>query len=63
MGNLNLQGVCEKLPPTAHILIWLAVLGWEYGLGKTSFGSSLELFVETPIKKVLAWLHISNGPQ
>lgn len=62
MGNLSLQGVCEQLPPVGHVLIWIAVLVWEYGFGKTKWGSTAGLMIETPIKKILNLIKVRlNG--
>lgn len=49
---MNLQQVCQQLPPWAHVGLWVVVLLWEYVLGKTKFGSTVSLFVETPLTKI-----------
>lgn len=51
---MQLTAVCQQLPPFMHLILWLAVLAWEYGLGKTQYGSSVGLFIETPLNKLLA---------
>ena len=48
----TLQTVCDQLPQWAHVALWITVLLWEYGLGKTKFGSTVGIFVETPFKKL-----------
>lgn len=55
---LNLQNVCQQLPLPMHVLLWVAVLGWEYGLGKTKFGSTFGMAVETPVILVLKKLKL-----
>ena len=49
----DLKQVCEQLPTSVHVLIWIAVLVWERGLGRTKFGSTLGLLVDAPIKRLL----------
>jgi hypothetical protein len=55
---LNLQQVCEQLPLTGHILVWVGYLFWEYVIGKTKFGSTLGVLIEAPIKKALNFLKL-----
>ncbi len=54
---VDLQQICEQLPPAAHVLIWIGVAVWEYGLGKTKFGSTVGLLIEQP----LVWLKAKLG--
>lgn len=56
----DLQLICEQLPPAAHVLIWGLVLLWEYGVGKTRFGSTIGLLVVSPITKALKWLKLDQ---
>lgn len=55
---LKLQYVCQQLPPFMHLILWLLVLAWEYGIGKTKYGSTLGLFIETPLNKALAYVNV-----
>lgn len=57
---LNLQAICQKLPPEGHVLLWIVFFLWEYGLGKTTYGSSVGLFITKPITALLKKL---NGGQ
>ena len=54
--GMQLTTVCQQLPPFMHLALWLVVLAWEYGLGKTKYGSSIGLFIETPLNKFLAYV-------
>ncbi|MES2354395.1 MAG: hypothetical protein V4568_08315 [Pseudomonadota bacterium] len=53
---LNLQSVCEQLPPEMHLLLWACVLLWEHGLSKTKYGSTIGLLITHPLNKALKWL-------
>lgn len=57
---MNLQSICMKLPPAAHLMLWAGFLIWEYGLSKTSFGSTLGLMVETPIQKLTLFIQTGS---
>ena len=57
--NTNLAQICAQIPLAGHVLIWISYLVWEYVLGKTKFGSSVGLFIETPINKLMAYLHLN----
>lgn len=52
----DIQAVCERLPVTGHVLVWLAAMIWEHGLSKTRFGSTMGLLIEAPIKSALKFL-------
>lgn len=54
--------LCQKLPPSVIIVFWILYSLWEYGLGKTKWGSTVGLFIETPINKVFSYFGIKLGP-
>lgn len=60
---MDLTAICQKLPPSALALLWAGYAIWEYGIGKTKWGSSIGLFIEAPINATLKKLGIINGPQ
>lgn len=48
MDQLSLKTICEGLPWWAHYIVWGAVFGWEFWLGRTKFlkaSSTVELLL------------------
>jgi hypothetical protein len=58
---MALTMICQKLPQSTLVVIWILWALWEYVLGKTKFGSTVGLLIEAPINKLLAKLGIGNG--
>ena len=56
-----LMQTCLQLPPVAHLMVWISVMLWEYGLGKTKWGSTFGLLIETPLNALLKKMGVGSG--
>lgn len=59
---INFQAICLRLPPEMHILIWIGFFAWDYGIGKTKWGSAGGLLIEAPLKKLITWINGIGRP-
>ncbi len=50
----DVQTICQQLPQGFVIVIFIIYSAWEYFMGKTKYGSTVEMIFEHPIQWFLS---------
>lgn len=51
-----MSDLCRDLPWWGHILVFVAIFFWEFLMGVTKFGSTIQVVFITPIVAMIKWL-------
>lgn len=58
-----MSDLCRELPWWGHILVFVFIFLWEFLLGVTKFGSTVQMLFVDPILAIIEWLRgRKNGP-